>query len=261
MARSLGEVARLIGEAGESCVLCIDFDGTLAEIVDDPASAVALPGIPGLLERAASSLGRVAVVSGRPLAFLETALGKVPDVLLFGLYGAEARRRDGALANGSSPVPHSARARLDGAMAELDAMAPGIELERKDLSVVVHWRQAPERAAELDALGRGVAKRHGLEVLAAKMALELAVPGVGDKGHVVRRLATGMRTACFVGDDRGDLAAFAALGELAGAGLQAIRVAVQSPESPAELVAAADLVVEGPAGTRALLQAIVAELA
>ncbi|MDA8295968.1 MAG: trehalose-phosphatase [Actinomycetota bacterium] len=256
---SLEEAAGRIAAAAGSCVLCVDFDGTLAEIVEDPATAVALPQIPELLQRAASSLGRVAVISGRPLAFLEAALAKAPDVSLFGLYGAEARQRDRALANPTIPQDGAARARLDRAIAELEDEAGGIELERKGLSVVVHWRQVPDRADELDALGRAVGERQGLEVLAGKMALELAVPGIGDKGQALRRLAEGMRTACFVGDDRGDLAAFAVLDELADAGLEVIRVAVRSPESPAELVAAADLVVEGPQGTRAFLEAIVAK--
>lgn len=258
MADSLNEVARQIAAAAQSCVLCVDFDGTLAEIVDDPATAIALPKIPQLLQRAASSLSRVAVISGRPLSFLETALAGAPDLWLFGLYGAESSRRDGALTKPTSRKDHPALARLERAIAELEAK--GVELERKGLSVVVHWRQVPERAAELDGLARAIGERHGLCVLAAKMALELAVPGIGDKGQALRRMAEGLRTACFVGDDRGDLAAFAVLDELAGTGLAAIRVAVHSPESPAELLAAADLVVEGPEGTQALLEAIVAEL-
>jgi hypothetical protein len=51
-----------------------------------------------------------------------------------------------------------------------------------------------------------------------------------------------------VGDDHGDLAAFAAIAAWAGAGTGrvALRVAVASEESPPALLAAADLVVEGP---------------
>jgi trehalose 6-phosphate phosphatase len=56
------------------------------------------------------------------------------------------------------------------------------------------------------------------------------------------------------GDDRGDLVAFDAVAELAASGLGGLRVAVRSAESPPELLALADLVVEGPEGLRALLE-------
>ena len=47
-----------------------DFDGTLSPIVDDPATARPLDGIPDVLDAARPALQRVAVVSGRPVAFL-----------------------------------------------------------------------------------------------------------------------------------------------------------------------------------------------
>ena len=43
-----------------------DFDGTLAPIVDDPASALPLPGVVDALEALAGRYGRVGVISGRP---------------------------------------------------------------------------------------------------------------------------------------------------------------------------------------------------
>ncbi len=65
----------------------------------------------------------------------------------------------------------------------------------------------------------------------------------------------------FVGDDLGDLAAFAEVDALRLTGSCAgLTVASSSVEAPA-VAAAADLVVDGPAGVVALLQALAARLA
>jgi trehalose 6-phosphate phosphatase len=64
-----------------------------------------------------------------------------------------------------------------------------------------------------------------------------------------------METAAFAGDDAGDLAAFDALDRLQRDGTlrAAVRVAVRSNEAPVDLIARADVVVDGPAGLAALL--------
>ena len=55
-----------------------DFDGTLSPIVADPADARPLTGAPELLAELARSFAVVAVVSGRPAAFLVRPLGRPP---------------------------------------------------------------------------------------------------------------------------------------------------------------------------------------
>jgi trehalose 6-phosphate phosphatase len=59
----------------------------------------------------------------------------------------------------------------------------------------------------------------------------------------------------FVGDDVGDLPAFAAVAELREQGTPAWSVAAVSQEAP-EVARAADIRVEGPAGVVALLQSL-----
>jgi trehalose 6-phosphate phosphatase len=95
------------------------------------------------------------------------------------------------------------------------------------------------------------ARRHGLAAHPARMSWELRVPLAVDKGSVVSELAAGLEAACFVGDDVGDLPAFAALDALP---VTALKVAVRSPEMAPELAAAADLVVDGPDGALAFLR-------
>ena len=85
------------------------------------------------------------------------------------------------------------------------------------------------------------------------MSLELRPPLPADKGAVVERLGAGAAAACFLGDDAGDLPAFAALDRLAAAGCRAVKVAVATEESPPELAAAADVVLADPAQALAAL--------
>jgi trehalose 6-phosphate phosphatase len=88
------------------------------------------------------------------------------------------------------------------------------------------------------------------------MAVEFRPPVGIDKGSVVETLARGCAAACFAGDDAGDMAAFAALDRLGTDGTRAVRVAVTDEETPPELVAAADVIVRGPAEALDLFRAL-----
>jgi trehalose 6-phosphate phosphatase len=138
-------------------------------------------------------------------------------------------------------------------------VAAGAYVEDKGLSVGVHLRRVgdPDRwAGPVEAAARDAGARHGLRVDPGKLVWELR-PAVGfDKGDAVHRVVAeaGARAVVMAGDDRGDLVAFRAVGELAASGLAGLRVAVRSAESPPELLDQADLVVDGPEGLRALLE-------
>ena len=105
-------------------------------------------------------------------------------------------------------------------------------------------------AAPIDQAAREVADRHGLEVVPGKLVWELRPAVRSDKGDAVRRVVaeSGAREVVVVGDDLGDLAAFAAAAEFAAEGRDGLRVAVRSAEAPPALLAEADLVVDGPPG-------------
>lgn len=75
--------------------LIMDFDGTLAPIVEDPATSALPEGLLEVLEAVADRLALVAIVSGRPAAFLGDRV-QARGVRLFGLYGTQ-EWRDGAL--------------------------------------------------------------------------------------------------------------------------------------------------------------------
>jgi trehalose 6-phosphate phosphatase len=232
-----------------------DFDGTIAAIVDDPTDAAPLPGATGTLERLAGRYQRVAVISGRPVAYLIERLGGATGVLLYGLYGLE--RATGGNPPAVDIVPGAARWRpiVDRIAARADTEAPaGVGVEHKGLAVTLHVRTAPQHAGWVATWAEARAGETGLVVHPGKKSVELRPPVDANKGTVLTELSAGLDAVCFVGDDRGDLPAFRALTDLARAGATVLRIAVASDEAPVELLAAADLTVEGPSGALGLLE-------
>jgi trehalose 6-phosphate phosphatase len=121
-----------------------------------------------------------------------------------------------------------------------------MRVESKGLSITLHYRGSPDIGSQVLELGTMLAERGGLEVRPAKMSVELHPPLATDKGTVVERFSAGTAAAMFVGDDRGDLPAFDGLDRVAATGTHVVRGAVRSAEAPEELLARADLVLDGP---------------
>ncbi len=233
--------------------LCLDFDGTLSAIVEDPVAARPLPGVPDLLARLAARLGLVAVISGRPVSFLQAVLASPPGVRLIGLYGLEQIAPDGSRT--ASPEAAAWEPVIAGVVARAQAEAPpGVYVEPKGLTVTLHWRLAPESADWVASFVAHRAEAEGLQVHRGRRELELRPPLATDKGTVVRSLASGFDAVAAFGDDIGDLPAFAALTELASTGVAVARVAAVDDESPAAVRDQADVVVAGPRGAVALLE-------
>jgi trehalose 6-phosphate phosphatase len=231
-----------------------DFDGTLARIVDDPAEARPLPGVVEVLTGLARRYGRVGVVSGRPAAFLAEHLGG-RGLFLSGLYGLEVANGDGEVRAVPEAEPWRAAVEEAAAAAEAD-LPPGLAVERKGLSVTVHFRTDRDQEAAVEEWATAQAESSGLVLHPARMSYELRPPVERDKGAVVAEAAEGRAQVCFLGDDRGDLSAFAALDRLAEGGATVLKVGVSSAEAPDELLERADLVVDGPEGTLGVLRAL-----
>lgn len=246
----------LVVDPGATAVIT-DFDGTLSLIVEDPAAARPLDGVPELLDRLSECFGVVAVVSGRPVSFLLEHLSLhgtgVHRVRFFGLYGMEEVGPDGSTRLTAAALPWLSVV-MDAAV-RLQADAPtGVLVERKGAAVTVHWRRAPGAERWASRRVAEVALSVGLVPHPGRASIELRPPLEIDKGTVVRQLTSGCRAACFLGDDLGDLPAFAALARRADEdGMDVVAVAVRDDESAPETVAAADVVVEGPEGARAVL--------
>lgn len=245
---------RLAADLATTAILT-DFDGTLSEIVADPATAEPLPGAVELLEGLAARAQTVAVVSGRPLEFLEEHFGA--GVTLAGLYGLEVRCQ-GVIRR--PPEVDRWRPVIEAAAAAARRELPErILVEPKGLALTVHYRTDPDRRDDVEAWARRRARETGLVYAQARCSVELNPPIAVDKGTVVASLVDPavVKAACYLGDDRADLAAFAALRRLAIHDVAVHTVAVHGSETPDELLDAADQVVEGPRGAVALLSSLV----
>jgi trehalose 6-phosphate phosphatase len=242
-------------DRASEAALFLDYDGTLAPIVDDPAGAWPVRGVPELLARLGERLALVAVVSGRPVRFLVDMLGRPPGVHLTGLHGLEVMTLDGVVQ--AAPGAEEWRPVVAEVAREAARGAPaGAEVEPKGLSVTLHWRRAPHAGGWATEIARSVAARTGLVAHPGRMSIELRPPVHADKGTVVARLAAGWPVVGCFGDDLGDLPAFDALAELAADGVTVARVAVAGSGSPVEVSARADLVVQGPEEAVRMLRAV-----
>ena len=235
------EVRERLTRRPDQSALLFDFDGTLAPIVDHPEAAAPIAGSVELLDRLAQRFRRVAVVSGRPAAFLDPLIPR--SVHLSALYGLEFRL-DGVI------VHHEDADRwrpvVDDVVRTSSGLPATVVLEHKGLSLTAHFRTDPAAEPQVRAWAESVAAATGLVPREAKASIELHPPIDADKGTATLTLAEGCATVAFVGDDLGDLPAFQALDALRDEGVDIIKVASGGRELPGEIAAAADLVVDGP---------------
>jgi trehalose 6-phosphate phosphatase len=232
-------LSRLAAEPARTAIL-LDVDGALAPIVDVPQEAEVPEETRAELRRLAGRYALVACVSGRSGADARRVVG-VDELTYVGEHGLELE-----------PEAAAWRDRLQRFASTVD----WDDVERKPLSVTFHYRRAVDEDEALRLL-RAVAARAEAEELVPRFGrkvLELRPPVSADKGTAVAHLLAerGLRRALYAGDDTTDLDAFRALEEIE----LGVRVAVSSPEGPAELREAADVVVDGPAELLDLLRTL-----
>ncbi|GAA1308132.1 trehalose-phosphatase [Planotetraspora silvatica] len=245
-------------------VIGLDYDGTLAPIVADPASARIHPEAPGVLAELAKRVGGIVIVTGRPpgtaLALGASASGPsladVPGLVILGHYGLE-RWEAGRI---TAPPPFRGLEQVRERLPIIVRGFGGVLIEDKGQAVAVHTRTSPDPEATLEEL-RGpisdLAAETGLVVEPGRLVLELRPAGM-DKGRALSRFLAERRarSVMFAGDDLGDLAAFDAV---VAAPIPGVRVCSGSAEVTA-LAERADIVVDGPAGVVELLRAITQRL-
>jgi trehalose 6-phosphate phosphatase len=139
----LSEVAEPIA-AARRVFLFLDFDGTLAPIVNDPSAAVMPQATSQALAAVArSSRFEIAIVSGRSISDLEKRVG-LPDIIYAGDFGFAIR------GPGLSFVEPAAAARtevMDKLVRLLESRLlpiPGALVENKGLTASIHFRAARE---------------------------------------------------------------------------------------------------------------------
>ena len=260
--------------ASADAVIGLDFDGTLAPIVEDPGSAHIHPDADQVLVDLAMQVRAVVVITGRParqaldLGGLESVGNEIGDagkeLFVLGQYGNERWTSTNRRVIGPRP-PHG----LATFLRELPrflrrAGAADAHVEEKGLAVAIHTRRMrdPERAVEvLLPLLRDLAASHDLVVEPGRNVVEVR-SGEMHKGLAVERIAEELDAGafCFIGDDLGDLEAFEAVAALDKEGMPTLLVCSASSEESA-LVPLSDVVVHGPEGVMAFLRQLTEDAA
>jgi trehalose 6-phosphate phosphatase len=243
---SPGQAWRFTVEQADRTTFFFDFDGVLSPISDDPEASQPVPDVLDVLDRLSAVVGRVAIVSARPVSFLKTRFARLAHVDLYGLYGLEM------LHEGETTTEPAALPWVP-AMAELAERATSelpreVLVEYKRLSVALHYRTAPARGDTVAEWAHEQAEREGLRVQGGRMVVELKPPVDQDKGMVITENVRSAGCAWYFGDDLGDIKAFDALyaREAVSPGFLGVCVAVANPETGHEVAGAADLTLDSP---------------
>jgi trehalose 6-phosphate phosphatase len=195
--RALAEIA------AADVVVGLDFDGTLAPIVEQPEDARMRPRTRRLLAELAR-LYPCVVISGRARADTRAHLDgvEVDDVL--GNHGNE-------------PSPRAPRllAEVRRWLAPLrERLAPldGVEIEDKRYSLALHYRRAERPRAAERAIRRAVAAvARGARMIGGKSVVNVLPRSASDKGRALSRVREGLgcAAAIYIGDDDTDEDVFA----------------------------------------------------
>lgn len=210
--------------AGEvrNVALFLDCDGTLLDIAPTPTEVRVPNGLVELLERISRGLGgALALLTGRQLAEIDTLLAPAKFVGA-GVHGAEVRiARGGAIARVASALP----ATLVNEVVRRTQTLPGIFAEPKGPGLAVHYRLAPQLKQALEAELRALLTRYpdGLVLSPGRKLFEI-IPAGHSKGTALEAMLAlpefAGRRPIMIGDDMGDVPAFAAAHRLGGAGLR-----------------------------------------
>jgi len=218
---ALAGIDRIVAWIGDrEPVFFLDFDGTLAPIVDHPEQAEIPEETHALLE-ALSRRRTVAIVSGRDLDDLRGRIA-LDRVYYAGSHGFRLAGPGGL--DREYPEARRFLSALDEAeqtLEEVLADLPGVEVERKRYAIALHHRRASESAA---AEVRRAAARvqegcKALRIGEGRKVLELRPAIDWDKGRAVEwlletlGLGGGRSFPIYVGDDITDEDAFAVVEE------------------------------------------------
>jgi trehalose 6-phosphate phosphatase len=218
-----------------------------------------------VLNEVAQRYGCVACVSGRRAATARQIVS-IGSIAYLGNHGAELLRPGTTqleLDREAGAWQRRVHQVADAAWEDGELRRLRVRAEDKGVIVAFHWRGTPDEGAA-EVLVKGVAERAeaaGLATHWGRKVLELRPPVALDKGRGIHWLLrdADLDGALYVGDDRTDIDAFRGLRELVDGGrlAHAVCVGVRSEETPAELEAEADVLVDGTPGVRQMLSALV----
>lgn len=190
----------------ENPLFFLDYDGTLAPIVDDPEAAVPHSDVPELL-RGLDAEFPLWIVTGRDLQALATFLDQPLNAI--GLHGAQEGVVGGDVQHLMSDEAAQALQRLHRSLPSMS----GLQVEEKNQAFAVHYREVRDEQEALDRLSSWLdAMPDLLDAIWGKKVVEVR-PGGLTKGTAVQRISAKHpdRTPVYLGDDTTDEDAFSAL--------------------------------------------------
>ncbi len=204
--------------AGKRPAVFLDYDGTLTPIVPQPEDALLSANTRKVIEALAARCA-VAVISGRGLADLR-ALVRIEGLTYAGSHGFEIAGPAGMqlqheVGSGFLPLLDL----VQDEVGPLLAVVPGARLERKKLSVAVHYRNVqPGAEAAVKSIVDGVLSRHReLRVSPGKKVWDIQPDIEWNKGKALLWLldVLGLNSLStlplYIGDDLTDEDAFRVL--------------------------------------------------
>lgn len=193
-------------------LIIFDYDGTLTPIVNNPDDAVPTESLLEDLESIAELEGNfVYIVSGRSREFLDKHFGSIKALGLsaeHGCYFKPARDPKGQWVDHAGNEDLSWREEVESLLTGLEEVYPGSCIERKEVAMVWHYRNAAnhdnclDKAMEIKALLETEEYAHlGLAIMLGKANLE-ARPRQLSKGSVVNRLLAKFYSVGVESDER-----------------------------------------------------------
>lgn len=226
-------------------LVAMDFDGTMAPLVDRAEDARSLPrSAKAFAELAALEETSTALISGRALQTLRLLAEPEEKTLLIGSHGAEIWTGPEGKPLELDPAAGELLAAATAVVGRIVAAHPGTHLETKPAGVVLHSRTAAPAvaAAATEAALAQLKEFDGLVVRAGKQVIESSVVN-SDKGGGIAALRelTGATAVLFAGDDVTDEDAMAVLGPddigvKIGPGASRAGYRIDSPEQVQDLL-------------------------
>ncbi|MCC6808049.1 MAG: trehalose-phosphatase [Deltaproteobacteria bacterium] len=183
--------------AWSNTLVGLDFDGTLAPIVDDPAWAGMRTSTRRLLENVAA-LYPCAIISGRAQSDVRVRLRGLELDALVGNHGLEP----------SSDSERCAKAVIKWLPVVEKRLGhlPGVMIENKTYSLAVHYRHSRRKKDAKRAILDCAKELDGVRLIGGKLVVNLVPRGAPHKGLALERLRDKLRcdTAIYVGDDETD---------------------------------------------------------
>lgn len=209
---------RLDLAAARNWAMFLDFDGTLADIVEHPDDVMLPDETRSALQRLVISLdGAVAIVTGRAIADIDRFVA-LPGLPVAGVHGM--KRRDAAGTAHDAEIAEEALSLAQERLAALAADAAGTFLETKPGSLAFHYRGRRDLADTIPSrIGDAIDGLDGLHRVDGKMVVEIkgakASKGDAVKAFMAEQPFSG-RVPLFAGDDVTDEDGFRVVNAMGG---------------------------------------------